>query len=163
VTDSHLWLIPVPGEGGDVFRLVRWVERRAAPLELDGTNLRLFVAQTIEVVPADFEDDLRCQTESYTYRLQTSEDRRSSLVRWEYHREPPRSDYPYTPAHVHLDARFVDHDRATDELHIPTARVALEQVVWHLIAEWGVEPRTAEWMAILRDSIKGFHERRTVH
>jgi hypothetical protein len=161
VTESHLWLIQVPAAGSTVFRLARWVERRASTLELAGTDLRLFVAQTVQVIEG--EDQLRCQTESYTYRLQTSETRDSSLIRWEYFREPPRADYPYPLAHVHVDARLHGLDQPIDHLHIPTARVGLELVIWHLIAEWGVKPKTDDWMAILRESIERFHERRTVH
>jgi hypothetical protein len=85
----------------------------------------------------------RCQVESYTYRLQADDSLESWLIRWEYHREPPRSDYPYPPAHVHVRGTFPDQT-TSDRLHIPTRRVPLELVIWHLISDWGVETRAAE-------------------
>lgn len=123
------------------------------PLELLGGSARLFVRQLIEVV------DGHCQTASYSYWLQTAESRESWLVRWEYYRSPPRADYPYPLAHVHVNAALTD-GAPIGQLHIPTRRVPLELVVWHLITEWGVTPRTDEWRPVLNESIKGFDERR---
>jgi hypothetical protein len=54
-------------------------------------------------------------------------------------------------------------DEALDHLHIPTRRIPLELAIWHLLAEWGVTPRSDDWQAILRQSIEGFDERRTAH
>jgi hypothetical protein len=112
------------------------------------------VRQSIVVI------DGRCQTESYTYRLQSDLGLKSWLIRWEYHRDPPRPDYVYPAPHVHVHGRFSDSE-AIDRLHIPTRRVPLELVAWHLIAEWGVQSKSDDWQAILTESIKGFDERRT--
>jgi hypothetical protein len=114
----------------------------------------LFVRQIIEVV------DGHCQTESYGYRLQTGKSIASWLVRWEYHRDPPRPDYPYAPAHVHVNGAFPD-GRAAAQLHIPTRRVPLELVLSHLIAEWDASSKTDDWRRLLEESIQGFDERRT--
>jgi hypothetical protein len=40
--------------------------------------------------------------------------------------------------------------------------VALELVLWHLIAEWSVEPKTAHWRDVLGVSFEGFEQRRRV-
>jgi hypothetical protein len=34
-------------------------------------------------------------------------------------------------------------------------------VLWHLIAEWGVQARTEDWQDLLRASMAGFEERRS--
>lgn len=65
------------------------------------------------------------------------------LLRWEYSRERPRADYAYPLAHIHA------------------ARVPLELVLWHLIAEWGVTPKTDGWYDVLGESLAGFEQRRT--
>lgn len=110
-----------------------------------------------------------CQTVSYAYRFQSGEEMASWLLRWEYYRERPRAEYAYPLAHVHVNADFGDLAPAASHLHkppshlhIPTARVPLELVLWHLIAEWGVMPKTDDWRQVLDDSLKGFEERRTV-
>jgi hypothetical protein len=152
VTDSRLSLIPLP-YSPSAFELTRLVDQASAPLELDGTSAQLFVRQIIEVV------DGHCRTEFYSYRLQAGESVGTWLVRWEYHRAPPKRDYPYPLAHVHVNAAFEDGIPA-GRLHIPTRRVPLELVIWHLVAEWDVRPKIDEWRSVLAESIEGFDERR---
>lgn len=138
-----------------MFQITRYVEGESAALELHGVSLRLFVRQIIEV-----RDDGHCHTESYGYRLQESEARDSWRVRWEFFDKEPLPDYPYPLAHVHVRATLPDGD-SVERLHFPTSRVPLELVIWHLIAEWGVRSKTDEWQEVLRESMKGFGERRT--
>jgi hypothetical protein len=126
----------------------------STPLELHGSQARLFVRQIIEVVEG------HCQTESYGYRLQADESIESWLIRWEYHRDPPRPDYSYPRAHVHVNGLFPNGD-TVGKLHIPTRRLPLELVLWHLIAEWEIRSKTSNWRATLEESIEGFDERRT--
>jgi hypothetical protein len=154
VTDSRLALLPLP-YSANAFELTRLVERASAPLELDGTSAHLFVRQIIDVV------DGHCQVESYSYRLQADESVESWLIRWEYYRAAPRADYPYPLAHVHVNAAFADGS-TMGRLHIPTRRVPLELVIWHLIAEWDVAPRLDDWRGLLTQSIEGFDARRTI-
>jgi len=40
--------------------------------------------------------------------------------------------------------------------YIPTRRLHLELVIWHLITEWGVTPRTDDWRKVLDESIEAF-------
>jgi hypothetical protein len=145
----------VPG-ADDVFELTRFVERSAAALDLLGSTHRLFVRQIIEVV------DDHCRVESYGYRLQTDDALQSWLIRWEYLRNRPRPDYEYPLAHVHINGEW-SSDAPLSRLHVPTRRVPLELVLWHLIAEWGITPKTADWQSILEESVEGFDERRTAH
>lgn len=137
------------------FDVLRYVGGSTEPLELNKSSLRLTAQQKIDVVAE------RCQTVTYQYRLQRSEDPKSWLVRWEFFRERPRPDYDYPPAHVHVNGALVD-GRDIHGLHFPTRRVPLELVFWHLIVEWGVEPLHEDWRTILGESIVGFEERQTV-
>jgi hypothetical protein len=139
---------PIPGNS-DTFKLTRLVDDDDVPLELDGTTARLFVQQIVVV-----EDD-RCRTESYLYRLQTDASPKSSLIRWEYRRDPPRKIYLYPRAHVHVDGTFADGEPASPK-HIATARVSLELVLRNLISDWGVKPRSKDWEAILKESAETF-------
>jgi len=155
ISDARLSLIQRP-EDPNVFELTRLVEGSSAPLELHGTSNRLFIRQLFEVVNG------HCQIESYSYRLQATDARESWLIRWEYYREPPRADYPYALAHVHFNGALAD-GRQAGRLHVPTRRVPLELVVWHLVAEWEVGTRETDWRAVLQESIAGFDERRRAH
>jgi hypothetical protein len=152
ISDARLSLIQRP-EDPNAFELTRLVEGSSASLELHGTSNRLFVRQLFEVVQG------HCQIESYSYRLQLTGARESWLIRWEYYREPPRADYPYALAHVHFNGALAD-GRPAGRLHVPTRRVPLELVIWHLVAEWDVETKDSDWRSVLQDSIAGFDERR---
>jgi hypothetical protein len=109
----------------------------------------------------------KVHTASYAYRLGTEDRKDAWLVRWEYYRGPPKEDYEYPLAHVHVNAALLDQQaeeqlaKPLPHLHIPTARVPLELVVWHLLAEWGATSKTEDWRSLLRDSIRGFYERQT--
>jgi hypothetical protein len=139
----------------DAFELTRVVDGANASLELYGTAVRLFVHQVVVV------DDGHCRTESYSYRLQADASLRSWLIRWEYVRDPPESDYAYPRAHVHVNGSFPD-EAPIGRVHIASRRVSLELVVRNLISDWGVKPRCDDWEAILGESVEGFEEcRRT--
>jgi len=66
-----------------------------------------------------------------------------------------------------VNAALLDADaeamlaKPASHLHLPTARLPLELVLWHLIAEWDVEARTPHWQDLLRASLAGFEERRS--
>jgi hypothetical protein len=160
VTDARLTLLPIPGRETQYnVACVETGERVA--FALHGVTERLFVSQAIEVVGD------HCQTVSYVYRYQFGDDKSSWLLRWEYFRERPRPDYQYPLAHVHANAEFVDPgsaaahlDKPPWHLHIPTARVPLELVLWHVIAEWRVAPKTDDWRDLLSESVEGFERRR---
>ena len=106
-------------------------------------------------------------TVTYTYRLASSDAKDAWLIRWEYYRRPPRPDYGYPLGHLHVNATLIDSETerrlATPvaAMHIPTARVPFEFILWHLLAEWGVGSKTAEWQDVLRESLAGFEQRRT--
>jgi len=130
------------------------------PFALHGTTLRLYVEHEVDATEG------KAHTASYRYVLQAGDTHESWLVRWEYVRERPLG-YPYALGHVHIRGDFADQAAADlaakvlERLHVPTARVALELVLRHLIAEWRVQPKTDGWARILEESLAGFEERRT--
>ncbi len=152
VSDSRLSVRPILGHDADAFELTRVVQEARVPLELDGTTARLFVRLVVVV------EDGRCRTEFSTYRLQADASRDSWLIRWDYRREPPLEDYAYPRAHVHVNSFFAN-GAPVGRVHIATGRASLELVLRNLISDWGVEPRTADWEAVLEESAAGFDER----
>lgn len=84
------------------------------------------------------------------------------MIRLEFFRKPPKDDYAYPLAHVHVNTKSPPcPTKDFDHLHIPTRRVPFELVIWHAIVEWGVSGREG-WREILGKSIDGFEERQTV-
>lgn len=155
VTDGRLVLTRSTARP-DRFVLASFAARQRLPLALRGSDLSLTVEHELDVVGE------RCRTVGYRYRLQRGQRREHWLLRWEYDRYPPTADYRYPSAHVHFNATFRDPWASTqvrktaDHLHAPTSRVSLEAIVWHAIAEWGVEPRTGDWKHRLDESLAIF-------
>jgi hypothetical protein len=161
VSDARLTLVLARETPRPHFTLARFEHGRIASFGLLGSSLRLSVVQTVEI------EGEKVHTVTYHYRLAASDAKDAWFLRWEYSRRRPRPDYDYPLSHVHVKAAFLDREAeallvdSAASLHIPTARVALELVLWHLIAEWGIRAKTPDWQNILSDSLEGFHERRT--
>jgi hypothetical protein len=71
--------------------------------------------------------------------------------------------YPLGHIHVRADLNEATPPKEFPKMHIGTGRVALEDVLWHLISEWDVLAKTGDWQTLLHDSREGFHQRRTAH
>src|SRR5262249_52985853 len=148
VSKSRLSAVPDRRVSHPRFNILRYVSGSAEPLELNKSSMLLWAEQMIDV------DGDRCRTVTYHYRLQLGEDPKSTLIRWEFLREKPKADYDYPLAHVHVEATLGDGRHGKD-IHIPTRRVALELVLWHLISDWGIEPLNKKWREILNSSLRG--------
>jgi hypothetical protein len=92
----------------------------------------------------------------YVFRFQEDDSRKSWLRRWEYRREPPDADYPYSLGHLHVRGTSPD-GAAIDREHNPAPQMPLEEVIRYLIADRGVKPKNKGWKAILEESEKTFH------
>jgi hypothetical protein len=153
-TVSHGRLVVVAQSGDEeAFNIIC----RHGAIALNGTSLFLFVSQRIEV------EVEKVHTALYSYRLQTdSHDRASWIMRWEFYRQRP-SGNPYVLSHLHLNGELDQPapTKSLPRLHVPTARVPLELVLWHLISEWDVAPITDEWQGVLQNSLEGFADRRS--
>lgn len=123
-------------------------------VELNGGYFLSFY-QDVEVAA-----DGHCKTRSYIYRLQETPEADSWMVRWEFSRGKPKPDFQYVHSHLHVNADL-PNGLSMGHLHLPTDRVPLELVLWHLITEWGVKPLSEEWQEVLIDSVQGFYKRRT--
>ena len=133
-------------------------EGRPIAFALHGSALRLYVEHEVDAI------DGKAHTASYRYVLQAEQAHESWLVRRENLRERPPA-YPHALGHVHVQADFLAGPRAAlaskplSRLHLPTARVAFELVLRHVIAEWAVRPKSDDWEAIPDAPLTGFEER----
>lgn len=85
---------------------------------------------------------------SYTYQAGEGLDDPRPLFTYQYDRSAP---FPYPRCHLHVFAAPAGYarERPFSRLHLPTRRVTLEQIVWHLIQEHDVEPRRDDWRQVL--------------
>ena len=85
---------------------------------------------------------------SYTYQAGDGLDNPRPVFTYQYDRNAP---FPYPRCHLHVFAApdAYAQDRPFSRLHLPTRRITLEQIVWHLIQEHGVQPRRDDWRQVL--------------
>jgi hypothetical protein len=155
VSDARLSLVTRPGSPTR-FLIACVQDARPAAFALFGTSLRLYVEHEVDI------GDRIAHTASYRYVLQADDTAASWLLRWEYLRDRPPG-YDHSLGHVHVRAELATALAAKplDRLHLPTARVAFELVLRHVIAEWGVQPKTGDWSGVLEESLSGFEKRGT--
>jgi hypothetical protein len=72
----------------------------------------------------------------------------------------PGDDYPYPPAHVHVNAQPGSYTgtKSFKDLHLPTGRVTVEGVARHLVTEHGIGPISDDWEAILSETEDAFRQ-----
>ena len=87
-------------------------------------------------------------TLAYRYQWQSGADDGTWLVRWDYSRDPP------VPPHVNVHfGRGVNiGGKDSHKLHLPTGRVAIEDVVRFLAGEAGVTCNSDGWPKILDEA-----------
>ena len=114
-----------------------------APLS-NGMFLNVQIA--LRVVRSPF----RLETTDATFTYQAGSDLDDPRPVFVYHYErDSRSGYPRCHLHLHATPRHYTGAKPFSRLHIPTRRLTLEQIVWHLIQEHGVQPRRDDWHQIL--------------
>ncbi len=152
-TVSQSRLVFIELERQSEFRLIaRYQNRQILPLELSPTRFLHFrqlvrrVGNHVEVSEA-----------RYVFSESADPDDESAwIIRYEYDRYPQPSK---PQAHLHVNAER--RGATIKHIHFPTGRISLEQLIAHLILEYGIEsahPRTMEFLA---QSHRGFLQRRT--
>ena len=144
----------VPSELGDVWtrpnRLI--VGHRMAPPSYrsqpaplsNGMYLNVQIALHVIRVP------IRLETTTATFSYQASPDLDDPRPVFDYHYERDSgSGYPRCHLHVHATPRHYTGQKPFSRLHLPTRRLTLEQIIWHLIHEHGVQPRRPDWHHVL--------------
>lgn len=148
VTHARLEIRALPD--GTRFDIAHYRDGRVAPFELNGGEGQLRVLHQVQV-----DDDGLPHTHRYSYAFMTGP-AADWAFRYEFNRVPPRPDYRYPLAHVHVAGDM-------GKLHFPTRRMPLELVLLHLLTEdvWPVAPLDQDWAQILEAGIADFEERRS--
>jgi hypothetical protein len=120
----------------------------------DGGTLYLQAMQRFTFVDhPDFKGERKVSTQEYAYTLSPHDDLRVGLFCWEWN--PNSEVWPDPHAHV---LRGDPEARGLGKLHLPTGRVALEDVLKFCIVHQGVETigNHDDAMAGLEDSLRRF-------
>ncbi len=127
------------------------------PVPLSGAHeLALSVAQNYRVM--EFEGPRgpwKVQTTSYFYELRRGE---KELLVYHWH---PRGASPHTNPHLHLGPGAELGFELLQGAHVPTGRIALEELLRLAITELSVRPRREDWAEVLADTQAGYEAWRT--
>jgi hypothetical protein len=151
VTSSAVWHA---GKGADAEEWVAFTVPRVVELRRVGSPLYFSATQTFHYADhPDYPGERKVSTDEYAYTLGQDPDFRSEMFSW--HWQPSPRGHP--DPHLHVGYRMDGEPRST-KWHVPSGRVAFEQVLVFAINELGVETSgdRAEAMATLDDSLRRF-------
>jgi hypothetical protein len=120
------------------------------------SKLSLSVGQQYRIIEADeARGPWKVQTVAYAYVLQ-ADDRELIAFHWN-----PTGAGSVTRPHVHIGPAGGCTHPALTRAHLPTGRIALEDILRLAIEELGVEPLRSDWSGILETTQSGYEEWRT--
>ncbi len=128
------------------------VGHRISPPSYRGQPVRLNNGMflNIEIALQINRASQRLETTAATFTYQAGADNDSPCPVFTYHYDQhSRARYPRCHMHVHAAPQHYVGERSFSRLHLPTRRLTVEQIVWHLIQEHGVQPRRADWHQVL--------------
>lgn len=168
-------------KGKEVSKLQEYVDYLNGILNQTITDSRLVILRRNRLIISCYQDDflpLQLKPQGYLHFRQLANVKADKVIvedcRYIYSLSPDpddeqqwifRYEYCLTPeehvpyAHIHLNAsRGAQPIR---DIHFPTGRLSIEQIIAHLIIEHGVTPKATNWFELLAESHRGFMERRT--
>ncbi len=113
----------------------------------------------VQIALQVIQKPVRLETTRATFTYQAGADRDDPRPIFEYHYDrDSRTGYPICHLHVYAAPQHYTPERPFSRLHLPTRRLTLEQIVWHLIQEHGVEPRRPNWRKVLWNHEQWFRD-----
>jgi hypothetical protein len=115
-------------------------------------GLYLKVQLNYEIInDSNVQGGYKVNTTAYSYAILDRHEK--DLVRYDWH--PNIDNIPYPHIHVE-DSKLKKH-------HLPTSRIALEQVLRLLITQCGVKAKKKDWSAVLTRGLRAFEDHCSWH
>jgi hypothetical protein len=146
--------------------VLQFLSERARLRTVAGGRLFLYIEHTYVVV-GDEWGTARVRTLNYIYAVFDAGQQR--LFGWHYHPEG-RAEQPVLHPHLHVYIDAPAAGQRLPRLHLPTSRVAVEDVVTFLVEGLGAAPRAQyaaltrgepRWRGLLRESRQSFVRERS--
>jgi hypothetical protein len=153
ITDSHLVLLQKTSLN---FLITCFQDDNTRPLELKPESW-LHFRQVVTIQP--FRDERKVIVKEGTYRYSLSPNLRDEdkwIFRYDYELKPPKEHIPH--CHLHLNAN--KGGEKLGELHFPTGRVSIEQIIAHLISVYKIQSKRTDWLDYLGKSHKEWMQKR---
>lgn len=139
-TTAHLAHIGEYGLNGGPYAFV------VQPFKLPGSDLYFAASMNYTIVEAEGErGPYKVKTTAYQYVF-TDEDE-NELLAYQWH---PDSTVRFP--HIHIGSSSKIAQKTANKIHLPTGRIALEQVLRLAVEEFGVKPLKDKWGAVLKET-----------
>lgn len=134
------------------------------PVQLSN-KLRLSVAQQYQIIrnPRPEFGKWKVSTRAYSYLILDEVEREILAYQWQ-----PEGPSPYRDPHLHIGPGAVQGYGELcklrpifDRAHLPTERIALEDVVLFLIDDFGVDPKRDDYRKAIGENRDAFREYRS--
>ncbi|MGH2367430.1 MAG: hypothetical protein ACRDI2_04460 [Chloroflexota bacterium] len=120
-------------------------------------RLTLRVMQRYRIMPyPDQPDEWKVSTAAYLYALETADGHEVLSYHW----QPEEAGEVIYP-HLHLGPAGATGGLLHRKLHLPTGRIALEDVLRLAITQMGVEPARRDWAKVLDETQARFEVAQT--
>ena len=106
--------------------------------------------------PEPSRGPFRVSTATYLYSLEDEDGREVVAYHWQ-----PDGRSPITWPHLHLGAACEIGNRWVADAHLPTGRVAIEQVLRLAIEDLGAEPLRDDWRDVLEETLDAHRQWRS--
>ncbi len=93
------------------------------------------------------------------YEYSLDDDQGREVIAYHWHPESPNGWATFP--HLHIEAGAEVGRKSLIGAHLPTERVAFEQVLWVAVHELGVQPIRGDWEDVLSSCLKAFQRYRT--
>lgn len=121
--------------------------------------LQLYAQLEYDVVETDDDDrgPWKVRTRAYRHHVLTADTSEVALYHWH-----PGGTSRYEDPHAHVGTTQLRRAAIiTGRMHLPSGRIAFEQVLMLLIREFGIEPRRDDHEAVIEDCFARFAKWRT--
>ncbi|HZV49263.1 MAG TPA: hypothetical protein VFD49_05800 [Candidatus Dormibacteraeota bacterium] len=142
ISQTVVWIAATPPRGGPGVRSLALSEE---PIRLRAPSGELYLTATQEFTHRKEDGEWRCPTLAYIYSVFLDRELSREWLAWHWH--PRVRPGPHLHVHARNDTPLEMH-----KLHLPTGRIAFEEVVRFLIQDVGVEPQAADWEERLKTS-----------
>jgi hypothetical protein len=127
------------------------------PVPLRGSeNLALSVRHDYRIARGEGLYRWKVETVGYYYELQTESN--AEILSYHWH---PESRSPLIFPHMHIGEGSGATVRGLFEPHFPTPRMSLEEFLWMLIEDFGVQSRQRKWKKLLNQNRTRYEKYRT--
>lgn len=128
----------------------------AKGIKLKHAEFDLTLTSVIRTETVKEDARFRISTNEYIHHLKKDGE---PVIGWHFHPGDAKILFP----HIHLYTHEAKDSwwKGMNSLHMPSGRILLEDVIWFLVSEIGVEPARNDWIEVIKKHMIAFQSDRS--